>query len=592
MARRRRPGILHTSLHAAIKWAFLFIVGCLVLLFWIHRRSSSSLPRTMEMTIPPNYDTSHLPNKGWLRTHVPSAARRIEQRRSSKCIGQVRNDVPTSPSQLGCVILSDFGLDGLGARTTRMLSQHLLVAASSQRIGWCPMFSLTGWEVGNTAAYFRNVNKQNIYCHAVHSHSGEYPNLLSDTWWNQLRCYDTPVEQWWSIWTNCTGVMLPKPAVPHPSPFSTCKTSCHLHTANATSSPKVYWDAAIADRSKFQNVAREIVRIRAALAAAYDQNTRTFCGYDTYESKLKHQQQQQQHHQDGAESTLHVTFHVRSGDGKAYGGMGSIPKAVDQVYTLMHALQKNFVVEANAKYNRIEFHLHTETAALEPTWRGTYNELGSRLVFQDKNYAMLDDSFLVHVVLNAEPTKTMECFRSANVLVLTSSSSFGKLGGLLSGTNRVVTKSSYLSHAESFVNRKKVENTKSSGHLRGEIFGRIFGSHSLQDVSLLSWLLASLSEERKRWYGYKTLDEKGILDFILDQTLPGNSNSLGMHSNSNSNSNSNSIGACPVELVGRLQQSPNRQGIMQIHNTDFFTERQGPMVNPVDAFGPICEAKV
>jgi len=67
-------------------------------------------------------------------------------------------------------------------------------------------------EVGQTVGYFRGVTKNdgsgvrtNIYCHAVRVVAGKYPDPLSDRWWNQLRCYHTPVEEWWSIWSNCTG---------------------------------------------------------------------------------------------------------------------------------------------------------------------------------------------------------------------------------------------------------------------------------------------------------------------------------------------------------------------------------------------------
>ena len=183
-------------------------------------------------------------------------------------------------------------------------------------------------------------------------------------------------------------------------------------------------------------VGREIQRIRATLASAYDATRKSFCGYDDDDDN--HDQEEKMMRSDGdSESTTrkssrvrHVVVHVRSGDATGYGGMGSVASSMatskhsttsssppDRVYSLFHQLYDFYQKNKNQK-NILRFHLHTETLALSPNYRGIYSELGPRLVFQADRpgWAMLDEVIPVHVILNAEATQVLECLRSAGEL--------------------------------------------------------------------------------------------------------------------------------------------------------------------------------
>ena len=567
-------------------------------------RSSSSLKATST-----NWDTGHrhsLPNKGWIKTHLSSAAARTSIRlQEPPC-----KPVPfhsNGNGNVNCIVLSEVGLDGLGARTTRMLVQHLMVASSTTaRIDWCPIFSLTGWEIGNTAAYFRAVDNANVYCHAVRSVAGKYPTLLSNHWWNQLRCYNTPVEEWWSIWSNCTGVVRPKPAPPlAPSPFSSCAQSCHLNLHAESSDGRSWWNAALKvdavnavdaaqahlekplpppKRTPFQAVGAELQRIRQSLADAYSTSRKKWCGYDE-------------------ENTLHVTIHVRAGDAPAYGGMSSMAKPIETVLQMIQALYQEFhsgVDDGHGRrhgrrhgqqYTNIKFHLHTETLALSPTtFTSTYIELGSRIVFNGHDSALIDGTIPIHVVLNAEATLVLECFRSTDVLILTSSSSFGHLGAYLSNTNRVVVSDAWLQSAKRFVEEERTKSrsgTDAAAVAAASVaaakkqwkqpFHMFLDGATRRKVGVLAWCFASLGDkEIERFHGFTNrLDDADTVSFVLNGPK----------------TNSNTVGHCPIELKGSHLKEPNRASIERIGRYKHLNDRQGPLSDVVGLFGRACKAE-
>ena len=161
----------HAPLGRLLQWCFIFVFLSILVIFHYsppgHLRSVGSL--TSMKHIPSNFDRSHLPRTGWIKTHLPSATHRLTTREESSisCVNAAisisisdddddddddvsnfqrdkTSDLPVDERR-GCASLSDVGLDGMGARTTRMILQHLVVVARGLRVGWCPIFSLTGW---------------------------------------------------------------------------------------------------------------------------------------------------------------------------------------------------------------------------------------------------------------------------------------------------------------------------------------------------------------------------------------------------------------------------------------------------------------
>ena len=372
--------------------------------------------------------------------------------------------------------------------------------------------------MGQTVGYFRGVTKNdgsgvriNIYCHAVRAVAGKYPDPLSGRWWNQLRCYHTPVEEWWSIWSNCTGnkcnpsslsllpssvfvskyinksshsvviehhclffflavsffflavsffflsfvwissppfffllpplhsgVVRPLPSKSlASSPYPKCPSSCHMHPKSNFTDTHAAWTHAMSSAGSLSAVGREIQRIRATLASAYDATRKSFCGYDDNDDNQDQEEEMRRDGESGrtarrSRRVRHVVVHVRSGDATGYGGMGSVASSTatskhpitsssppDRVYSLFHQLYDFYQQNKNKNLkNILRFHLHTETLALSPNYRGIYSELGPRLVFQADRpgWAMLDEVIPVHVILNAEATQVLECLRSAGEL--------------------------------------------------------------------------------------------------------------------------------------------------------------------------------
>ena len=603
---RNRNRATWKSLTTSIQWGFGCTIGCIVLLYYYSPlgRSNSTLI-SAGTSIPSNWDRSHLPHLGWIKTHLPSAKLHLDARHQAQPCntpgstpdirGGTQDSLPPPPNH--CIVLSDLGLDGLGARTTRMIEQHLIVAASlTSSIGWCPMFSLTGWEIGNTAAYFRGIDNHNLYCHAIRSLAGQYPALLSNQWWNQLRCYQTPIEQWWSIWSNCTGVLRPRPLPPlASSPFPKCTDSCHLEqmsTPNHKTAGESYWNNARAvhaksksksksssgrtdpsfdrtERTPFGSVGSELTRIRTSLSNAYSRSRQKWCGYDSTEGG----------------DALHVTIHVRGGDAEAYGGMASIAKPIDTVLKMIHAVYKEFQHKEGSStrrpYSAIHFHLHTETLALSPSrFTSTYTELGPRIVFTGVDSAVIDGTIPIHIILNAEATLVLECFRSADVLILTSSSSFGRLGAFLSKTNRVVIAKTFLDSVSKFVDHELLHLPDPPSPLTPAISTNAFllgflARGKSSKLSVLAWCLASLGPaERARYHGFTDLGDAETVSFVL-----------GQHTLS-----SNVVGACPVQLEGKMERNPNRQRIVKIQGVlaKSLTDRQSPLTNKMDLFGQNC----
>jgi hypothetical protein len=282
----------------------------------------------------------------------------------------------------------------------------------------------------------------------------------------------------------------------------------------------------------------------------------------------------------------------------------------DRVYSFIHLLYRRFEIDNQNKKNDgssggvpLRIHLHTETMALSPNYRGIYSELGHRLVFQADRpgWAILDDLIPIHVVLNAEATQVLECFRSADVLVLTSSSSFGRLGGLLSGTNRVVAPSPWLGSTSKFLRREfssrrggggDAESLSSSSVEDGgeeeeeeeeEYSGRSFASllwksalKKYEGINLLTWCFASLgAREKARWHGYDELDSPNVVDFIFQGR----------------GSSSSKVGLCPIELNGNLERTINRKNILRIETSKSLLDRQDPLSHGLELFGGTCKKR-
>ena len=519
----------------------------------------------------------------WIRTHLPSASQQLQQR-STQCKSA------TTKTNDQCVSFSQVGLDGLGARVTRIIRQHLIAAASNRRIDWCPLFSLSNMEAGNTAAFFRFSKQQNrsIYCHAFQSKAGRYPKLLSDTWWNQLRCYETSIEKWLTIAFNCSGVVLPvqtkilqplvkirnapwsdnvhAPYMPQtyvspPTPSTACRNTCYLNN-RITTLPNKYFKIASKSSTPFQNVAHELTRIRSSFANAYDTNRKNWCGF--------------------IPNGIHISIHLRSGDQSAYKGMNVIDQAINKIYTLIHTIYDAFLHQSK----QVHFHIHTETSHLNVDAKGIYAELGSRMKFlqpqQKKDTALLDNKILIHVMLNKSPTDTLECLRSTDILVLTSSSTFGRLGGLLSNTNTILLPNKYLHSAQKYNGKdedggqiKEKDNIQQKQQQHQSLFN-MFPQQSIR-ASILAWSLASLGDfEKKRWYGYKDLNEDGIVDFIVSRSVRSIS--------------SNDVGACSLTFKpGKIQNIQEiSKDVMNIDESKYFIDQQ-EIVLDENSFGENCK---
>ena len=334
-------------------------------------------------------------------------------------------------------------------------------------------------------------------------------------------------------------------------------------------------------RTPFQAVGAELQRIRQSLADAYSASRKKWCGYDE-------------------ENTLHVTIHVRAGDAPAYGGMSSMAKPIETVLQMIQALYQEFHNgdghgrgHHGQQYTNIKFHLHTETLALSPTtFTSTYIELGSRIVFNGHDSALIDGTIPIHVVLNAEATLVLECFRSTDVLILTSSSSFGHLGAYLSNTNRVVVSDSWLQSAKSFVEEERIKSRNSGGTDAAAVaaasvaaakkqvkqpFHMFLDAATRRKVGVLAWCFASLGDkEIERFHGFTNrLDGADTVSFVLHGPK----------------TNSNTVGHCPVELQGSYLKEPNRASIERIGRYKHLNDRQGPLSDAVGLFGRACKAE-
>ena len=266
--------------------------------------------------------------------------------------------------------------------------------------------------------------------------------------------------------------------------------------------------------------------------------------------------------------------------------MSSVTEPIDAVIKLIHKVYGQFKMNKDfghhSEYNDVQFHLHTETLALSPSrFSKTHVELGPRFVFDGKNTAVLDGQIPVHVVLNAEATIVLECFRSSNVLILTSSSSFGRLGAFMSNKNRVVMSKTMLDNSIEFVKKEVNENEGLMEHALVGDKSKHFDVFSMsalnqRSVGIMAWSIASLGEkEIERFHGYDTtLDDSETVSFILK------SDKIAL--------SANEVGSCPIELKGGIERKPNHQRIKTIHGYKSLIDRQGPMSDPVGLFGNAC----
>ena len=220
-----------------------------------------------------------------------------------------------------CEFAPQPGLDGMGARFTRLLDQSLAAAADGHQIRCSGYATPSGWELGKSAAFFQ-LDRGAVYCHAANRQwaDGRAPRPDSARYWANMRCYRTDVDRYVSQWTNCT-------TRPAPCFQGACRRPFGAQTPPGTGCAPAAW--------------AELSRIRTA-AAAY--SAPAMCGH--------------------SDAAVDVAVHVRAGDtAPLFGSRGDdFANRLDRALSFV----KQLYAYAAADGTALRVHLHSETAADEP----------------------------------------------------------------------------------------------------------------------------------------------------------------------------------------------------------------------------------
>ena len=307
-----------------------------------------------------------------------------------------------------CVVAAHQGMDGLGARASRMLVTKLLAATFDCRSD-CPSFQ----NLAQHSTVMMQKIKNSYYCHRK-GNGTQFNHLdfaaVSKTqdprrwgeWWNTLRCYDSDVNSWLHSWM-----------CPAEEPKSDAY-KCAFHQR-----PTVHFNrltnVQIRAMQKELESIRKTYRRKRITSSLLRQ-----CGY--------------------TESNLDVAVHIRLGDqGFRFENDSTVP--LDRSLKALPALQSLFLSAIRAPsstFSEVQFHIFTETTHLQPEWTGSrfiFPDIGKELqIRSDHSGNKRQTQFLadlrlkngrvqpVHVVNNADPVWSLECLAASDVLLLADSS--------------------------------------------------------------------------------------------------------------------------------------------------------------------------
>lgn len=524
----------------------------------------------------------------WRKAFCPSVVSAVAQSKCRQASSLTRRPISTkrgnadaaaapSPVYAQCAIIPhlfriDPALPFVAARAAQILWAHLRAAAGFHSLEWCPSFSSTGWEVGRHVSYFRGVPRSiaeagagagtsiDVYCHSTptsYFSGGKESTIepLSQSWWETMRCYASPVERWIASWSNCTGSLRVRNLQPPHllgNNLSTtfrqgpCSKTCRmLPTAPARS----FHLAAITALRKGNGMRhrlamaaqqRELVRIRRQVSAASAQGVREKeCGYER--------------------DVWDVAFHVRNSAG------------LKLVVELMHRMEATMAAKSNFGLNRLRFHMHLEIMpmasknAVMPSFVTDHIAVRSGsgiLLGALKDAAPGSPSHAIRMIpsvstlalqndLSWGPVRMLECLRIADALVLTqgSLSVFAAIPAILGRASPVALPQADLDTAlkiagviEAGVSRKEASPARASPVKAGT------ARH--MSLELMAIALASGGDdERARWHGFDAGSDPGY-GLLLRHLLLGRTGELAVGAVSDDSLSSLCEHAPVVHLVG------------------------------------------
>ena len=571
-SRNRGRKLLQAKMLNVCRTFFFIAAGCFLIAFearpgghlhGIHLLSFSGYSGKEGESQAPFFSQSQI-GKSWVRSYSPFVLDAVNRARckTSKLLQH------KSPAVAQCSYLTNLAnLDTattkspfslIPARTARLFWAHLRSAAAFHILAWCPSFSATGWEISKYESYFRGlppsvtgeflkgISSTDVYCHLK-----KFKNIIPDAmteplsaeWWENAVCYESPVEHWISSWSNCSGVLKVRGAF-RPGSGRSKSVLSEMHTANNACtqtcrmpSPKEVLSDKINHLRKYSNrdihqikraQASELERIRLQLnAASVRNNWKKDCGYEN--------------------GSWNVAFHVTD------------TKSLDFALNLIQTWTSTTYLESASK--TVNYHIHLDVGTTEQIGYhlnsdpSTLLELRVSTMLNGEPYRLLGalpgslpglathsiniiSSYLImeEQVAVWEPTRRIECLRSADALVLTQDSiNTITFAPAVMGLHPVALPKSHLEESLLF---KRVDKSKYGPT------GNLARRHQTSLDLIAMALEAGGSKESSRWMGYDTTDDayrSRMLEFLLFSLRPGPSNVP---------SNRECDGGAAVSLVG------------------------------------------